>query len=32
MINDIIMVSEIRDSETANLVFQYGLKSNLILS
>lgn len=30
--NDIVMVSELRDSETANLVFQYGMKNNLILT
>lgn len=29
---DVIMVSELRDSETANLVFQYGMKNNLILT
>ncbi len=29
---DVVMVSELRDSETANLVFNYGSNKNLILS
>jgi len=30
--NDVIMVSEIRDSEVANLVFHYGSRGKLVLS